>query len=124
MSDEARPDRSGRPEVGVAYDWDLVLYVNGASPHSTAAVDSVRRLCDEELPGRSQLQIIDVQASPTSVRSDQVVAAPTLVKRFPLPVRKLVGDLTDLERVRSTFGLPHRGAGPDVGANRAAEGGP
>ena len=80
--------------------WSLTLYVSGASPRSAQALETVRRLCDEELPGQVELQVVDVTDEPALAVRDAVVAVPTLVKRLPAPPRQLVGDLGDVDRVR------------------------
>ncbi len=85
--------------------WSLTLYVSGASPHSAAAITTLRRICDEELSGRVELRVVDVREHPALAVSDNVLAAPTLVKRLPGPLRQLVGDLADLERVRDGLDL-------------------
>jgi circadian clock protein KaiB len=81
--------------------WSLTLYVSGASPHSAQALETVRRLCDEELPGQVELQVVDVTDEPALAIRDRIVAIPTLVKRLPAPPRQLVGDLGDIDRVRA-----------------------
>ena len=80
--------------------WALTLYVNGASPNSIQAIETVRRLCDEELGGRVDLEVIDVGQQPALVLRDQILAAPTLVKRLPGPLRRIVGNLSDADRLR------------------------
>ena len=81
--------------------WALTLYVNGASAKSIQAIETVRHICDEELGGRVDLEIIDVQQQPALVVRDQIVAVPTLVKRLPGPLRRIVGgDLSDSDRLR------------------------
>jgi circadian clock protein KaiB len=80
--------------------WVLTLYVRGASPRSTQAIDTIRQVCDEELAGRSDLEIVDVAHQPALVVRDQILAVPTLVKRLPPPLRRLVGDLSEITRVR------------------------
>ena len=80
--------------------WSLTLYVSGASPHSARALETVRRLCDEELPGQVELQVVDVTEEPALAVRDRIVAVPTLVKRLPAPARHLVGDLGDVDRLR------------------------
>lgn len=85
--------------------WSLALYVSGASPRSLQAIESVRQLCDSEFGGQVDLEIIDVHAEPALVLRDQIFAAPTLVKRLPAPLRKLVGDLSDMRRVRVALDL-------------------
>lgn len=77
----------------------LRLYVSGLTPNSQRAVDNVRRICDEHLKGRYQLEIIDIYQQPNKLKDDQVVAAPTLVKELPLPLRKFIGDLSKTERI-------------------------
>lgn len=85
--------------------WSLTLYVSGASPRSTAALETVRRLCDEELAGRVDLRIVDLAEEPARVAEDQIMAVPTLVKHEPAPLRRLVGNLADVERVRTGLDL-------------------
>lgn len=80
-------------------NYELRLYVTGATPRSTRAIANIRNICEEHLAGRYDLEVIDVYQQPDLARSERIVAAPTLVKRFPLPVRKLFGDLSDKEKV-------------------------
>jgi circadian clock protein KaiB len=84
----------------------LRLYVTGLTPRSIAAIESTRRICDEHLAGRYDLEVIDLAKHPALAEGDQVVAVPTLVKELPQPLRRLVGDLSDQERV--LFGLDLR----------------
>ena len=86
--------------------WSLTLYVSGASPRSAQALETVRRLCDEELPGQVELQVVDVTDEPALAGRDGIVAVPTLVKRLPAPPRQLVGDLADADRLRAGLDLP------------------
>jgi circadian clock protein KaiB len=85
--------------------WSLTLYVSGASPRSAEALETVRRLCDEELPGQVELEVVDVADEPDVAARDRIVAVPTLVKRLPPPSRQLVGDLADVDRVRAGLDL-------------------
>ena len=85
--------------------WSLALYVSGASPHSAQALETVRRFCDEELPGQVELQVVDVADQPALAARDGIVAVPTLVKRRPPPPRQLVGDLADVDRLRAGLDL-------------------
>jgi circadian clock protein KaiB len=87
----------------------LTLYVSGASPHSAQALEAVRRLCDEDLAGRVELEVVDVAEEPVAVAQDGIVAVPTLVQRLPAPARQLVGDLADVDRLRAALDL---GTGP------------
>ena len=87
-------------------DWSLTLYVSGASPRSAQALETVRRLCDEELPGQVELEVVDVTDEPALADRDRIVAVPTLVKRLPVPPRQLVGNLADVDRLRAGLDLP------------------
>jgi circadian clock protein KaiB len=94
--------------------WSLTLYVSGASPHSAQALESVRRLCDEELSGQVELQVVDVTDDPAPAVRDGIVAVPTLVKRLPAPPRQLVGDLADVDRLRAGLELDPPSSQPSV----------
>lgn len=89
-----------------AEQYDLCLYVTGMTPRSARAIENVRAFCGRHLQGRHTLRIFDLYQQPALAREEQLVAAPTLVKRTPLPQRRLVGDLSDQERVRAALGLP------------------
>ena len=78
--------------------WELRLYTAGQSPRSLAAVKNLRKLCDEHLPGRYKIEVVDLVANPRLARDDQIVAIPTLVRKLPDPMRKIIGDLSDVER--------------------------
>jgi len=84
----------------------LRLYVAGTTPQSTRAILNARKFCEENLNGRYQLDVIDIYQRPTLARDEQIVAVPTLVRHLPLPQRKLVGDLSDFERVLIGLDLP------------------
>jgi circadian clock protein KaiB len=86
--------------------YELTLFVNGASDLSSRAVTEATRLCDAHLNGRYQLSVVDLHDDPTAASSSRVLAAPTLVKNRPLPVRKLVGDLSDTRKVLLALELP------------------
>jgi circadian clock protein KaiB len=77
----------------------LRLYVTGLSPRSTQAIETVNSVCEEELKGRCDLEIIDLAKQPELASEADIVAVPTLVKRLPLPLCRLIGDLSDKERV-------------------------
>ena len=77
----------------------LRLYVAGMTPRSRRAIGNVRAICDEHLEGRYDLEVIDVYQQPTLAKGEQIVAAPTLIKRLPLPLRRVIGDLSSTERV-------------------------
>ncbi len=77
----------------------LRLYVAGTTPRSTRAILNIRRICEEHLAGRYDLEVVDIYQQPTLAEGEQIVAAPTLVKRLPLPLRRFIGDLSGAERI-------------------------
>ncbi len=85
-------------DVGKA-QYVLRLYIAGNSPRSNEAVLNIREICETHLKGRYRLDVIDVYQQPTLAKGDQIIAAPTLVKRLPLPLRRIIGDLAETERV-------------------------
>ena len=82
----------------------LVLYVAGVNRRSTEAIAAITRLCDEHLEGRYQLGIVDIYQQPALAREEQIIAAPTLIIKRPLPARRLVGNMEDLEKVLAGLG--------------------
>jgi circadian clock protein KaiB len=83
----------------VAPEYVLRLYVTGSTPRSTLALRNLRAICEEHLHGRYELQVIDVYQRPALARNEQIVATPTLIKVLPSPLRRLIGDLSNEERV-------------------------
>lgn len=81
----------------------LRLYIAGTSAKSTRAIDNIKKICDEHLKGRCELEVIDIYQQPNLAEGEQIIAAPTLVKKLPPPLRKFIGDLADTERI--LFGL-------------------
>jgi circadian clock protein KaiB len=79
--------------------YALILYVAGISPRSEQAIRSVKELCEQQLKDRYELQIIDIYQHPESLKDAQIIAAPTLVKKLPLPLRRLIGDMTNKEKL-------------------------
>lgn len=86
-------------EESKAARYVLRLYVSGTTPRSLQAIEAVSALCEEHLAGRFEIEVIDVYRKPELARQNQIIAAPTLVRELPPPLRKLIGDLTDVERV-------------------------
>ena len=78
----------------------LTLYVTATTPRSTKAIANIRKLCDQYLNGRYDLDIVDISRDPEMARSDQLIAAPTLIKRLPLPLRRFIGDMSDTNRLK------------------------
>ena len=91
-----RPSEEPREELE---RYDLRLYVTGANPISGRAITNLKAFCEEHLRDRYDLEVVDVYQQPQRVDEDQVVVTPTLIKRLPLPLRRLVGDLSDTQNV-------------------------
>ncbi len=108
--DAAEP---AHPDPSAAAGFVLHLYITGATPNSTRAVRNLKEICEQHLPGRYELQIIDIYQQPNLAEQEQIIAAPTLVKKFPLPVRRLIGDLSERGKVLAALGLRPAGM-PDV----------
>jgi circadian clock protein KaiB len=79
--------------------WTLRLYVAGQTSKSTAAFDNLKRICEERLKGHYSIEVIDLLKNPRLAKDDQILAIPTLVRKLPPPVRRLIGDLSNTERV-------------------------
>ena len=79
--------------------WELRLYVAGQTPKSMAAFSNLRKLCEERLQGQYRIEVIDLLENPALAKGDQILAIPTLVRKLPVPVRKIIGDLSNTERV-------------------------
>ncbi len=90
--------------------YQLRLYVSGSSPRSTQAVTNVRTICEEYLPGRYNLEVVDLYQQPGLASDAQVLAAPTLVKEQPAPMRRLVGDMSDEDKVLFSLHIVKREA--------------
>jgi circadian clock protein KaiB len=89
--------------------WELRLYVAGMTPTSIRAFENLQRLCEEHMHGAYKIQVVDLLERPMLARGDQIIAVPTLVRRLPTPVKKIIGDLSNTERV--LVGLDLRPAG-------------
>jgi circadian clock protein KaiB len=105
---KTRSRRNAKPSKAVAPDWNLCLYVAGPTPKSAAAFRNLEQICEEHLGGRYHINIIDLMKNPQIARDDQIIAVPTVVRKRPLPIRKIVGDLSNTERVLAGLDLrPH-----------------
>ena len=93
------------PPPQTAANYKLRLFITGTTPRSTRSVLNIRSICQQFLLGRYDLEIVDIYQQPSLAREHQIIAAPTLIKEFPLPLRTLVGDFSDRERVLSGLGL-------------------
>jgi circadian clock protein KaiB len=80
-------------------EYVLRLYIAGLTPRSQKAINNIKKICEEHLKGRYDLEVIDVYQQPVLAKGEQIIAAPTLIKKLPLPLRKFIGDLSDTERI-------------------------
>jgi circadian clock protein KaiB len=91
-----------------AKEWELRLYIAGKTPRAVKAFENLERICEEHLAGRYHIEIVDLLEKPALAKGDQIVAVPTLVRRLPEPVRKIIGDLSNTERVLVGLDLRER----------------
>lgn len=99
-------------EAAAAHDqarYVLRLYVTGTTPHARRAIVNIRKICEEHLQGRYDLEIVDISLSPTLAKSEQIIAAPTLVKKLPLPLRRFIGDMSQTEKIVLGLDLREKG---------------
>jgi circadian clock protein KaiB len=85
--------------AAVPEHWRLRLYVAGQTPKCLAAFSNLRKICEEHLRGQYEIEVIDLLETPALAKGDQILAIPTLVRKLPAPVRKIIGDLSNTERV-------------------------
>jgi circadian clock protein KaiB len=86
----------GAKKIGA--EWELRLYVAGQSKRSLAAIANLKRLCEEHLAGKYRIEVIDLIKNPQLAAGDQILAIPTLVRKLPVPIKKIIGDLSNTER--------------------------
>ena len=94
MSTKGTKGTNGEP----GEKWELRLYTAGQTPKSLAAFRNLKKVCEEHLSGRYEIEVIDLLANPRLAKDHQIVAIPTLVRKLPDPIRKIIGDLSDVER--------------------------
>jgi len=100
MTSEIRPKVSRKIKTeDVEKAWQLRLYVAGQTPKSLTAFANLKRICEEHLEGKYRIEVIDLMVNPQLAKGDQILALPTLVRKLPNPVRKIIGDLSNTERV-------------------------
>jgi circadian clock protein KaiB len=87
----------------------LRLYVSGITPRSTRAIENIRKLCEENLKGNYELEIIDIYQQPEAAKREQIIAAPTLIKTLPVPLRRFIGDLSNTERILVGLEIKEKG---------------
>ena len=102
---KAKPVRTEQPKARterlkiVSSRYILKLYVAGQSPKSANAIVNIKKICEENLQGRYQLEVIDLYQQPQLAQGEQIIAIPTLIRKLPLPLRRIIGDLSNTERV-------------------------
>ena len=102
MSDSQRqPGDTGQ----TSKEYKLRLFITGATPNSVRAIENLKIICEEHLPENYELEIIDVYRDPSIAESEQLIALPMLIKKFPYPERRLIGDLSDTNKVLKGLGL-------------------
>ncbi|HTP17723.1 MAG TPA: circadian clock KaiB family protein [Streptosporangiaceae bacterium] len=104
-------DADAASEVPAPSDltWDLRLYVTGRSPNSLRAMQNLQFACEQYLAGRYHIEIVDLLENPRRAADDQILAVPTLVRKLPQPIRKIVGDLSNSDRLLAGLQLRPRG---------------
>ena len=88
--------------------WMLRLYVAGMTPRAVAALDNLKKMCEEHLAGRFEIEVVDLLVNPKLAVGDQIIAVPTLVRKLPPPMKKIIGDLANTERVLVGLDLRQR----------------
>lgn len=102
------PETNASDSQGRADRWNLRLYIAGRSPKSVAALENLERFCEEHMAGQYSIEVIDLLENPQLAKGDQIVAIPTLVRRLPEPLRKIIGDLRDTGRMLVGLDLKQR----------------
>jgi circadian clock protein KaiB len=99
QGDDLREAFKQAAQAPLSEAYVLRLYVTGMTPRSARAVNNLQAICDEYLDGRYDLEVIDIYQQPVLARGEQIIAAPTLIKKLPLPMRRIIGDMSNRERV-------------------------
>jgi circadian clock protein KaiB len=102
-----RPSGTARPKARES-EYVLRLYVTGTTSRSVLAIRNIKEICEEHLKGRYRLEVIDVYQRPTLASGEQIIATPTLIRELPAPLRRLIGDLSDVDRVLMGLDLKPR----------------
>jgi len=97
-----------KPDIAQEGNWNLRLYVAGQSPKSMRAFANLKKLCEEYLKGKYTIEIIDLLKNPQLAAGDQIIAIPTLVRQLPVPIKSIIGDLSDTERTLVGLDLQKR----------------
>lgn len=104
--------RKAKSLPAATIEWDLRLYVAGPTPKSIAAFRNLEQLCEEHLAGRYRIEVIDLMKNPQLAQGDQILAVPTLVRKLPSPIRKIIGNLSSVERILVGLDIRRRDTDP------------
>ena len=99
MNTHSEPPEKSHLGIAIEEQHELRLYVAGQTPKSVTALANLRRICEEHLAGQYKIEVIDLLQNPQLARDDQIIAIPTLVRKLPMPIRKIIGDLSNAEKV-------------------------
>lgn len=102
-SQKSKVPKKSKPQADES--WKMRLYVAGQSTKSVTAIDNLRRICETHMPGRFTIEVIDLMRNPELAKDDQIVAIPTLVRKLPQPVRRIIGDLSATDKVLMSLEL-------------------
>lgn len=108
MTEKMKAQPEEYPE-DVGKVWNLRLYVAGQTPKSLEAFANLKKICETHLKGRYSLEVVDLQENPHLARQDQIIAIPTLIRKLPEPIKKIIGTLADTERVLVGLDIIERG---------------
>lgn len=108
MTNDQPPDADMGSAAPSGETWQLRLYVAGRTPRALTAFANLQAICEEHLAGRYTIEVVDLLETPQLARGDQILALPTLVRKLPPPMRKIIGDLSDTERVLVGLDLRRR----------------
>jgi circadian clock protein KaiB len=109
MPSKRSAETGAKTAGGPKAEWDLKLYIAGATPRAVTALANLKKLCEEHLAGKYEIEVIDLLKTPQLAKGDQILAVPTLVRKLPEPVRKIIGDLSNTEKVLVGLDLRPRG---------------
>lgn len=109
MSKNAKAEKKNSAKIPSQEVWELRLYVAGQTAKSVTAFANLKRICEEHIPGKYHIEVVDLLKNPTLAKGDQILAIPTLVRKLPTPIRKILGDLSNTERVLIGLDLRQRG---------------
>ena len=109
MSKTTKMEKKKSSKIPSQQVWELRLYVAGQTSKSVTAFANLKKICEEHIPGKYNIEVVDLLKNPTLAKGDQILAIPTLVRKLPEPIRKILGDLSNTERVLIGLDLRQKG---------------